>query len=79
MKEQKVIVSTDADDFETKVDDALKEGWVVIPESLKSTSDVSSHWAEWFGGRSEVNEVYSFTVVLERKRYEREDLPHIGI
>ena len=67
MKEQKIIVSTHANSFEKKVEEALKEGWVIIPESLKSTSDVSSHWAEWFGGRSEVNEVYSFTVVLERE------------
>ena len=69
MKEQKVIISTNAGDFRTKVDDALKEGWVVIPESLKSTSDVSSHWASSnpYGGQSEVHKVYSFTVVLERE------------
>jgi len=67
MKEQKIIVDTGSESFEKKVNSHLKDGWKVVPESLKSTSDVSSHWAEWFGGRSEVNRVYSFTVVLERE------------
>ena len=81
MKEQKVIVSTNAGDFEKRIENDLKEGWRVIPESLKSTSDVSSHWAgsNPYGGQSEVNKVYSFTVVLERERHEREDLPPVGI
>ena len=66
MKEQKVIVSAHDEDFDKQIEDALKEGWSIIPESLKCTSEVSSPpWVEYFDLPTE--RVYSFTAVFERE------------
>ena len=51
MKQSQVITASNPHDFETRVNALLKDGWRVVPESLRAS--VSSAYNEQWGGRIE--------------------------
>ena len=67
MKLQQIISDTNSKSFDQRVNKALSDGWKIVEGTLKTSAAVSSHWAEWFGGRTETYYSNTFTVALEKE------------